>query len=124
VDVDAAPGPSSVTTALMLSGFFAQRFVFLGFLPRRAGDILKELRRFSDATETLVLFESPLRADKTLGLLFDALGPRRYAICREMTKAHQQVYRDRLPSVPDEVRVPRKGEWTLVVEGKRRQKTA
>ena len=120
VEVDAVPGPSAVTTALALSGFFAQRFAFLGFLGRKPGAIRSELGAFADSPYTLVLFESPFRIDKLLQSAHDAIGSRRYAICRELTKAHQQVYRDRLPNVPDEKTVPRKGEFTIVFEGKRR----
>lgn len=120
LEVDAVPGPSAVTTALMASGFFAQRFVFLGFLPRKPGPMREELAPFAESPLTLVLFESPLRADKLLDTVYNVLGARRYAICREMTKVHQQVFRERLPAVPSERVVPRKGEWTIVVEGRRR----
>lgn len=119
IEVDAVPGPSAVTTALMVSGFFAQRFVFLGFAPRKPGDISRLFEPYSDSTVTLVLFESALRAEKLLEAAFRALGPRRYAICRELTKAHQQVYRGRLPSIPNDSEAPRKGEWTLAIEGRR-----
>lgn len=120
VEVEAIPGPSAVTTALMLSGFYAQRFAFVGYLPRKPGALKRELEPFADSTITLVLFESALRADKLLGAASVALGPRRYAIARELTKAHQQVYRASLPEVPPAAEVPRKGEWTLVIEGKRK----
>ncbi len=119
-EVDAIPGPSAVTAALMLSGFFAQRFAFLGFLPRKPGAARKELERYRESPLTLVLFESALRTDKLLGVLFEALGDRRYALCREISKAHQQVFRARLPSSPVAGQVPRKGEVTIVVEGLRR----
>lgn len=120
IEVDALPGPSAVITALMASGFFAQRFAFLGFLPRKPGPMREELAPFAESPLTLVLFESPHRAEKLLGTLYDVLGARRYAICRELTKVHQQVFRDRLPNIPTERVVPRKGEWTVVVEGRRR----
>jgi len=120
IEVDAIPGPSAVTNALMLSGFFAQRFAFLGFLPRKPTDMKKELAPFADSPLTLVLFESPFRAEKTLEIAAEVLGKRRYAVCREMTKAHQQVFRGRLPDTPGEAEVPRKGEWTIVVEGRRK----
>lgn len=120
IEVDAVPGPSAVTTALMLSGFYAQRFAFLGYLPRKPGQQGKELEVFRDSAMTLVLFESAVRADKLLGIAGTSLGSRRYAICRELTKAHQQVSRARLPDVPEPKDVPRKGEWTIVIEGKRR----
>ena len=121
IEVDAVPGPSAVTTALMLSGFFAQRFCFLGFLPRKAGAIREELLPFQDSTMTLVFFESPYRILKLLAVIHEVLGERRYAICREMTKLYQQVYRGLLPLIPSEKEVPLKGEFTLVVEGKRRK---
>ena len=120
IEVDSIPGPSAVTNALALSGFFAQRFVFLGFLARKSGQIKSDLSPFSDSALTLVLFESPHRLEALLKSAFEVLGERRYAICREMTKMHQQVYRDFLPNVPSESSVPKKGEVTLVIEGRRR----
>ena len=120
IQVDAIPGPSAVTTALSASGFFGQRFVFLGFLGRKEGAIRSDLEPFAESPLTIVLFESPFRVSKLLATAFTALGPRRYAICRELTKAHQQVFRERLPAIPDESVVPRKGEVTIVIEGLRR----
>ncbi|CAN5631570.1 hypothetical protein BH11ARM2_BH11ARM2_05970 [soil metagenome] len=120
VDVTAVPGPSAVPTALALSGFFAQRFAFLGFLGRKPGDIRKELAPFADSPYTLVLFESPFRIDTFLKVAHEALGERRYALCREITKLHEQTFRDRLPSIPSEAQVPRKGEFTVVIEGRRK----
>jgi 16S rRNA (cytidine1402-2'-O)-methyltransferase len=121
VSVEGIPGPSAVVTALMLSGFFAQRFAFLGFLGRKPGAIRSEFAPFADSPLTLVLFESPHRLDVLLTVAHEALGNRRYAICRELTKMHEQVYRSVLPEIPSEEAVPRKGELTLVIEGRRRQ---
>lgn len=118
--VDAIPGPSAVTTALMLSGYYAQRFAFLGYLPRKAGAVRKELEGFADSPLTIVLFESPFRAKNLIETAYSALGERRYTICREISKLHQQVFRSTLPSVPSQQQVPEKGEWTLVIEGKRK----
>ncbi len=120
IHVDAIPGPSAVTTALMLSGFFGQRFAFLGFLGRKPGAIKSELLPFKDSPLTLVLFESPFRFPALLKVAHEALGKRRYAICREMTKLHQQVFRAEMPIIPDEKLVPHKGEVTIVIEGVRR----
>jgi 16S rRNA (cytidine1402-2'-O)-methyltransferase len=120
VSVQGVPGPSAPILALMLSGFFAQRFAFLGFLGRKAGAIRGELAAFADSPLTLVLFESPHRIDTLISAAHDALGPRRYAICRELTKMHEQVHRDVLPNMPDEQKLPRKGEITVVIEGRRR----
>jgi len=120
VTIEGVPGPSAPILALMVSGFFAQRFAFLGFLGRKAGDIRKELAVFADSPLTLVLFESPHRLDTLLTAAHEALGPRRYVLCRELTKMHEQIYRSTLPELGDETAVPRKGEITIVIEGRRR----
>jgi 16S rRNA (cytidine1402-2'-O)-methyltransferase len=121
IEVDSIPGPSAVTNALMLSGFFGQRFCFLGFLGKKPGAIKSELRAFSESPLTLVFFESPFRIDALLTAAGEVLGERRYAICREMTKIHQQVFRGVLPYVPSDKELPRKGEVTVVIEGRRRK---
>lgn len=117
--VEVIPGPSAVPAALALSGFFAQRFAFVGFLGRKAGAIRGELAQFAESPYTLVLFESQFRIENLIQAAGEVLGARRYAICREITKAHEQVYRNVLPYVPTESEVPRKGEFTIVIEGKR-----
>jgi len=122
VEVAAVPGPSAVTTALMLSGFFAQRFCFLGFLGKKEGAIRTELQPFRDSPITLVLFESPFRTETLLRVAGEALGQRRYAVCREMTKLYEQVFRSAFPHVPTERELPRKGEVTVVIEGRRRSR--
>jgi 16S rRNA (cytidine1402-2'-O)-methyltransferase len=118
--VDSAPGPSAVTTALSLCGFYAQRYAFLGFLPRKSGARRAVLATFADSTLAVVIFESPHRVAACLEDCSEALGSRRYAICRELTKVHQQIWRSRLPRIPDTAEVPRKGEVTLVLEGLRK----
>ncbi len=120
IAVTVTPGPSAVTAALALSGFFAQRFVFLGFLGRKPGAIRSELEPWARSPLTIVLFESPHRVGSLLKVAGEALGPRRYAICREISKVHEQVYRDKLPTIPSEELLARKGELTVVIEGLRR----
>jgi len=120
IQVESLPGPSAVSNALVLSGFFAQRYAFLGFLARKSGAIKKELLPYADSSLTLVFFESVHRLDELLKCCHEVLGERRYAVCREMTKVHQQVYRERLPNMPAEEDILHKGELTLVVEGKRK----
>lgn len=120
VAIEGVPGPSAPILALMLSGFFAQRFAFLGFLGRKAGAIRGELATFADSPLTLVLFESPHRIDALIAAAHEALGPRRFVVCRELTKVYEQVYRSVLPTLPDETVLPRKGEITVVIEGRRR----
>jgi 16S rRNA (cytidine1402-2'-O)-methyltransferase len=119
VVVDAVPGPSAVTAALSLSGFYGQRWVFLGYAPRKPGPLAELLRPYAESSLTLVFFESPHRVGKLLAACAEVLGERRYALCRELTKAHQQVWRASLPEVPDASQVPQKGEVTLVIEGRR-----
>ena len=123
IPVDGVPGPSAVTAALALSGFYAQRFAFLGYPPRKAGALRELLSQYADSALTLVVFESPHRIGKLLAACSDALGERRYAVCRELTKVHQQVWRARLPDAPTEEQLPRKGEVTLVIEGRRKAPT-
>lgn len=120
IEVDGVPGPSAVISALMLSGFYAQRFAFLGFLGRTPGDMKKELLPFQESPYTLVLFESPHRFKKLIETAGEVLGERRYAICREITKRNQQVFRSELPTIPLETEVPSKGEFTIVIEGRRK----
>jgi 16S rRNA (cytidine1402-2'-O)-methyltransferase len=124
LEVDSVPGPSAVTDALALSGFYAQRFAFLGFLPRKPGPARDVLSRFTGSSLTLVLFESPHRLVHCLAACAEALGERRFAVCRELTKLHQQVWRGTLPEAPTESQVPRKGEFTIVVEGLRKGNSA
>ena len=119
--VEGIPGPSAVVTALALSGFFAQRFAFMGFLGRKAGAIRAELAPFADSPYSIVLFESPFRVENLLSVASDILGNRRYALCRELTKLHEQVYRGTLPEIPTEAEVPRRGEFTIVFEGRRKR---
>ena len=121
LEVDAIPGPSAVMDALVLSGFFAQRFAFLGFLPRKPGPMKSVLAPFADSTLTVVVFESPFRIQTLLESAFETLGPRRFVIARELTKLHQQIFRGRLPDIPSEKSVPRKGEFTVVIEGLRKE---
>lgn len=119
LEIEPIPGPSAVTTALSISGFYAQRFAFLGFLPRKPGDAAKVLAPFTESTLTLTLFESPHRIRKTLEVCAATLGDRRVVICRELTKKHQQIYRDSLNNAISGTFVD-KGEFTVVIEGLRR----
>lgn len=119
IRVDGIPGPSAVTFALSVCGFYAQRFAFLGFLPRKAGDIQRTLASFAENSMTLVLFESPHRLTKAARMWADALGNRRVVVARELTKRHQELWRGTLEELAG---APRewKGETTVVIEGHRR----
>lgn len=121
-EIDAVPGPSAPILALSMSGFFAQRFAFLGYLGRKPGDIRKELTPFQDSPFTLVMFESPYRFRQLLAVAHEVLGARRYIIARELTKVHQQIYRGVLGEALSEADVIAKGEFTIVIEGRRKSR--
>jgi 16S rRNA (cytidine1402-2'-O)-methyltransferase len=93
------PGPSSLLSALVVSGLPTDRFVFEGFLPRRAGDRRKRLRGLAHDRRTVVLFESPHRVTTLLRDVLVELGNRRVAIARELTKLHEEVIRGRISDV-------------------------
>lgn len=108
------PGPSAVLAALVASGFATRCFAFAGFLPRKGAERARSLAALALFPGTLILFEAPNRAARTLGDLHAALGPRRAALARELTKRHETVLRGRLGELSlDELR----GELTIVVEG-------
>lgn len=121
IAVEAIPGPCAAILALSLSGFYGQRFAFLGFLGRKPKDIRSELTPYQTSPLTLVLYESVHRLDTLVSEAYQSLGARRYAICRELTKSHEQVFHAILPYRPTEEEVPRKGELTIVLEGLRKR---
>ncbi len=128
-DVVPVPGPSAVLAALVASGLPCVPFTFLGFLPRKSGRRERMLDRIAAASDTTVLFESPVRLTGLLDDLAERFAEsppggagagRRVAVCRELTKLHEEVVR----GAPAEValrfkKTPPKGESTVVVEGRR-----
>jgi len=114
--VTPVPGPSAVTAALAVSGLASRQFTYLGFLPRRAGERRRLFAALRDDPRTLVAFESPHRLRASLTALRDALGDRRVAVCRELTKKFEEVFRGTLSEALDRFAEPR-GEFTLVIEG-------
>ncbi len=108
------PGVSAVTAALSVAGFPADRFVFLGFLPRRRSDRSAMLTRHARHDQTIVLFESPHRLRATLADIADALNDPLIAVCRELTKLHEEVWRGTASAALDHFTEPR-GEFTIVI---------
>lgn len=115
-DVQVIPGPSAVTTALAVSGFAADSFTFLGFLPRRGRERRERLAWAAALPDTLVVFEAPHRLRATLADLLGALGDRQMAVCRELTKLHEEVWRGSLSEAIEHFAEAR-GEFVLVVAG-------
>jgi 16S rRNA (cytidine1402-2'-O)-methyltransferase len=119
--VTVLPGPSAVTTALAVSGLPTDRFVFEGFPPRRAGERQRRFAELAAEPRTVVFFESPRRLAVTLAGLADEFGAdRRAAVCRELTKTHEEVIRGSLGDLADRARAGLLGEVTIVVEGAKR----
>jgi 16S rRNA (cytidine1402-2'-O)-methyltransferase len=118
IDVRVIPGPSAAIAALVLSGLPIDRFVFEGFLPKRAGDRGRRLEALRHDPRTIVFFESPRRVHTLLREIVAILGDRRVAVCRELTKLHEEVVRGRAGQVLESI-VDRelKGEVAVVVEG-------
>jgi 16S rRNA (cytidine1402-2'-O)-methyltransferase len=115
IPVTVLPGPSAVETALVASGLTAERFQFLGYLPRgekALGAVWAELRAWPHAA---VAFESPQRLPATLRSLAAALPDRRVAVCRELTKRFEEVARGLPAELAERFPEPPKGEVTLVV---------
>ena len=116
IDVQVIPGPSAVTTALAASGLPADSFLFLGFLPRRGRERRERLAMAAAVPDTLVVFESPHRLRATLADMRQSLGDRQIAVCRELTKLHEEVWRGPLSGAIEYFETPR-GEFVLVLAG-------
>jgi 16S rRNA (cytidine1402-2'-O)-methyltransferase len=118
IDVTSVPGPSAVLAALAVSGLPVDRFCFEGFLPRKAGERSRRLADLAAEERTLVFFESPHRTAATLAAMAEAFGAdRRAAVCRELTKTHEEVRRAGLADLAAWAGAGVRGEVTLVVEG-------
>ena len=112
--VEVLPGPSAALTALVASGLPAATWRFAGFLPRRKG----ELREVLGGEETLVAFESPRRVAATLGVLAELDPERPVAVCRELTKLHEEIVRGTAGELAGRyASEPPRGEVVLVIGG-------
>lgn len=116
IQVMVVPGVSAITGALVISGLPADRFVFEGFLPKKKGRRTKVLEALRGESGTIVFFESPNRVARLLEEILKHVGDRRIAVCREMTKYHEEVIRGRVSEVAKRLRST-KGEFTIVMEG-------
>lgn len=114
IPVVALPGPSAVTAALVSSGAPTNNFTFVGFPPRKLGDRKRWCEALANEPRTLIFFESPHRLVTTLKLMMVYWGDRTVALCREMTKIHEELVIGPISSLVDVVGSPR-GEYTCVV---------
>jgi 16S rRNA (cytidine1402-2'-O)-methyltransferase len=116
--VTSVPGPSAVVTALAVSGLPCDRFCFEGFLPRKGGERRSALTALAREPRTMVFYESPHRLADTLVDAAAAFGPDRpAAVCRELTKTHEEVRRGSLAELAEWAAEGVRGEITLVVGG-------
>ena len=118
IDVRVVPGPSAAIAALAISGLPTDRFVFEGFLPRKAGERQARLDALAADPRTIVVFESPKRVRAMVAEALEAFGDRPAAIARELTKLHEEVIRgmlSELPAILDAATL--KGEVVVVIGG-------
>ncbi len=111
------PGPSAVITALAISGLPTDRFIYIGFLPRKTNARRRTLESVAGETGTIIALESPHRLLAALNDIRLILGDRRIAVGRELTKLHEEVFRGTVSEAIAYFTEP-KGEFTLVIEGK------
>ena len=114
--VEGVPGACAAISALSISGLATDTFHFAGFLPVKRGRRERMLQALSEIRDTLVLYESPYRIHRLAGELLRFFGNREVAVCRELTKLHEEVLRGPIPGVAEELaaRKPR-GEYVVVV---------
>lgn len=118
VPVVPVPGPSAHTAALVVSGLPTDSFCFLGFLPRKKSEREMRLAEVAALRVTLVCYEAPHRLCATLEALYTILGNRAIALCRELTKHYEEVWRgDVAGALAHVAEIPPRGEYTLVIAG-------
>ena len=117
IEIVVIPGASAVTSAVAVSGLVEEAFLYLGFLPRKRGERNALLASLALEHRPAIAFESPRRIQQSLKDILKTIGDRRIAVCREMTKLHEEVFRGTVSEALEHFEQPR-GEFTLVIEGK------
>ena len=119
IKFEVLPGATAITTALVYSGLDTTSFTFRGFIPRETKDRKKLIEEIKDNKETLIFYESPHRLIDTLDFLKSSLVNREIAVCRELTKLHEDIFRGRLEDAYNWFVENRpRGEFVLVLSGK------
>ncbi|HET7338206.1 MAG TPA: SAM-dependent methyltransferase, partial [Candidatus Dormibacteraeota bacterium] len=111
------PGPSAVTAALSRAGYGGPGFTFLGYLPRKPGDMRRLLEVLRTDPRPAVAFESPFRVRKSLALIDESMPERSLTVTRELTKVHEEVLRGTASEVLAALGERARGEFTLVISG-------
>lgn len=119
IEFEVLPGATAVITALVYSGLDTSSFLFYGFLPRENKNRNPLIQELKNRQETLIFYEAPHRLIKTLEFLKNNFGNRKMAVCRELTKLHEQIIRDNIEEVINHYKeIEPRGEYVLVIEGK------
>lgn len=122
INVVAIPGPAAMIMAVAVSGLPTDAFIFYGFLPQTSGKRRAILESLVERRETLVFYESPYKIHRLLDEVFEVIGNRKAALCRELTKKFEEIIRGDIETIRDKFREKKiKGEITLVVQGKVRK---
>jgi 16S rRNA (cytidine1402-2'-O)-methyltransferase len=111
------PGPSAVTAALSVAGYGGPGFTFLGYLPRKPGEMRRLLATLVDDPRPTVAFDSPYRVVKSLAVIAEILPERRLTVGRELTKLHEEVLRGTAAELAEALDGRARGEFTLVISG-------
>jgi 16S rRNA (cytidine1402-2'-O)-methyltransferase len=111
------PGPSSVTAALSIAGYGGPGFTFLGYLPRKPGEMRRLVEALRDDPRPAVAFESPYRIGKSLALIAESLPQRNLTVTRELTKVHEEILRGTASDVLAALGERARGEFTVVISG-------
>lgn len=120
IDFEVLPGATAITTALVYSGLDTTKFLFRGFLPRENKERKLVIKELLQSQETLIFYEAPHRLLDTLTFLEEIFGDRKIAVCRELTKIYEEIYRGTLKdSIDHFVENKPRGEFVLVLEGKK-----
>ena len=118
------PGPSSVTAALSAAGYSGPGFTFLGYLPRKPGEMRRLLATLAQDARPAVAFESPYRIKKSLAIIAKVMPDRELTIARELTKIHEELVRGTASEVLAALGDRTRGEFTLVISGQDRPPAA
>lgn len=122
IEFEVYPGATAITTALVYSGLDTDKFIFVGFLSRENKDRKETMSSLVDRQETIILYEAPHRIQATLSFIKEALGNRKIAVCKELTKLHETILRGTVDECIKyyEENAPR-GEYVIVISGKSKE---
>jgi 16S rRNA (cytidine1402-2'-O)-methyltransferase len=118
------PGPSSVTAALSVAGYGGPGFTFLGYLPRKPGELRRLLVTLLQDARPAIAFESPYRVKKSLAIIAEVMPDRELTVARELTKIHEELVRGTASEVLTALGDRTRGEFTLVISGQDRPPAA